>query len=112
MLFRSGLVTFDLDNFPKIERKTAPPKKKEKLEKASPDTGKPVKQEKKVSSGVAPPPAETAAAPPKKEKKPKETKEKPSTDTKKAPAAEESGEPVPSMVDLRVGHIVDSEHLP
>lgn len=54
----------------------------------------------------------------KKEKKTKEPKEagvegKKKEKPAKAPAApaadESSGEPVPSMIDLRIGHIVDSE---
>ena len=42
----------------------------------------------------------------KKEKKAKEPKEPKAAEKK--PAAEDAGPPVPSMIDLRVGHIIDS----
>ena len=71
--------------------------------------------------GHSPPPSsnerERPPPPPKekKEKKEKEKKEKkPAEENKKggkAAAAEDASEPVPSMIDLRVGHIVDSKWL-
>ncbi|KAJ3910570.1 hypothetical protein F5879DRAFT_929183 [Lentinula edodes] len=116
------LVSFDLVHTPKIDHTPEPPKKKEKKDKAAP-----------VDSASPPAPAaaatSTAEAPidegkiQKKEKK--EKKEKPAVDAAKegkkeskkgggggkaAPADE--GEPVPSMIDLRVGHILDVQKHP
>lgn len=103
---------------PKIERKPGLPKKKEKSAKPAVD-GKATKQPTAPSPTETPTPASDAA--PKKEKKEKkEAKDKGANAnggaTKKsggkiapAAAAEDSGEPVPSMIDLRVGHIVDSK---
>ncbi|KAJ3867515.1 hypothetical protein EV359DRAFT_34291 [Lentinula novae-zelandiae] len=115
------LVSFDLVHTPKIDRTPEPPKKKEKKDKAA-----------TIDSASPPAPAavatSTAEAPidegkiQKKEKK--EKKEKPAVDAAKeakkeskkggggkaAPADE--GEPVPSMIDLRVGHILDVQKHP
>lgn len=108
---------------PKLERKADPPKKKEKVPKAAPGAapataaGKEPKQPKVGASDATP----AADAAPKKEKKEKkEAKDKGANADggaakkaggKNAPAAEDAGEPVPSMIDLRVGHIVDSTSL-
>lgn len=100
---------------PKLERKADPPKKKEKASKAAPGAaaGKEPKQPKASASDATP----AADAVPKKEKKEKkEAKDKGANAdagaAKKAGGkntpAEDAGEPVPSMIDLRVGHIVDS----
>lgn len=113
------LVSFDLDNMPKLDRKADPPKKKEKAAKASPPEAveskeKSVKQPKQPKEAVAKEGGEAQ----KKEKKEKAPKEKGAAGDaasgkkaagggKNAPA-EDAGEPVPSMIDLRVGHIVDS----
>jgi len=108
------IVAFDLENTPKLERKTEPPKKKEKTPKAHIDSGS------KLATKAPEPqtlsvPAEKLQKKDKKEKKeevaPQAGSSKDSGGNKKggggkAPAADE-GEPVPSMVDLRVGHIVD-----
>ncbi|KAI0785257.1 hypothetical protein C8Q75DRAFT_723216 [Abortiporus biennis] len=105
-----SLVTFDLENTPKIERKADPPKqKKEKAAAKGQDS--PAPSTPAEASKEAP-----AAA--KKEKK--EKKEKKPTESgastpggkgkggdKAAAAAADSGEPVPSMIDLRVGKILD-----
>ncbi|EJC98109.1 uncharacterized protein FOMMEDRAFT_24110 [Fomitiporia mediterranea MF3/22] len=98
-------VAFDLDNMPRLERKAEPPKKKEKAQKP-------------VSDAAAAPAAE--AAPKKKEKK--EPKEKGAAvdgaatakkqGGKSAATPEDVGEPVPSMIDLRVGHIVEIQKHP
>lgn len=107
---------------PKLERKADPPKKKEKATKEGA-----VAATVTAVHDVAKAAQETAAnaisavkeGVTKKEKKEKkEPKEKASTPEagagkkggKNAPAAEDSGEPVPSMVDLRVGHIIDSKY--
>lgn len=117
-----ALVELDIENAPIPERQVAAPKKKEKKEKVSDDAPA------SASTSVAPAPAAEApvdaAKEPqqqqqkkeKKEKKPKEASADAGSSKKaaggggkaaKAPAADE-GEPVPSMIDLRVGHIVDS----
>lgn len=109
-------VTFDIDNMPKLERKPDPPKKKEKAVKPAVDTesAAPVVASKKSAA-----PAKDAqdAGTQKKEKKEKKEKVQPveGGSGKKSGgggggkiAAEDAGEPVPSMIDLRVGHIVDS----
>ncbi|KAF7288574.1 hypothetical protein HMN09_01386500 [Mycena chlorophos] len=93
-------VTFELADAPRVERKVEPPKKKEKKVAPAVNASAP------PAESTAPPAVESAPAPaaeakPKKEKK--EKKEKGCA----AAAAEDSGEPVPSMIDLRVGHIVD-----
>jgi aminoacyl tRNA synthase complex-interacting multifunctional protein 1 len=106
-------VSFDLASAPPIERKAEAPKKKEK------------------TAAAAEPAEPTTAAIPKKENapedKPKEKKEKKkdaaadnggkkkekaSAPAASKPVAEDAGEPVPSMIDMRVGHIVDGELVP
>lgn len=110
-------VIFDFKDAPRVERKVEAPKKKEKA---------PVNATEAPAAGTsksAAPPAEAAAAPgdgksQKKEKKEKKKDAAPDEagGKKKAAApakaaAADDGEPVPSMIDLRVGHIVDSELL-
>ena len=102
-----SLVTFDLDDAPKSERKVETPQKKEKrgdkvtdaIAEASENTVRTAATERNADGKAG-----------------KEKKEKKSdaSDAKKggkpaATPAEDAGEPVPSMIDLRVGHIVDSE---
>lgn len=97
-----SLVEFDIENAPKPERKAEPPKKKEKKveQVAEAVTGAAVTVKDKVAAVVT-------DAKPGKEKKEKKK------DAVKAPAAgEDAGEPVPSMIDLRVGHIVDIKKHP
>jgi aminoacyl tRNA synthase complex-interacting multifunctional protein 1 len=109
------LVHFDLGSAPVVEKKVEPQKKKEK--KAA--TGPP--------STPAPVKGATTTAPSTQEKKQKEKPQKEKKEKKKdavaaeeggktskgakgAPAAaEDAGVPVPSMIDLRVGHIVDGK---
>ncbi|GJE97181.1 nucleic acid-binding protein [Phanerochaete sordida] len=110
------VVPFDLDGAPSIERKADPPKEKKKAPKAEP-----------AASGSAPAPAQKKAkkeaaqaadedvnkdtgAPVPQQKKEKKEK-KPAQESKKA-VAEDAGEPVPSMIDLRVGRIVDIKKHP
>lgn len=109
-----SLVSFDLDNMPRLERKADPPKKKEKTSVPAPAERKPKQAE--ATTSVAGP-AAGAAAPKKDKKEKKEAKDKGSkadgavakkAGGKSASADEEAGEPVPSMIDLRVGHIVES----
>jgi len=112
-------VPFDFESAPKIERKQEPAKKKEKAPKTVEKKGT------GENTSVAVKPKENTGEPPKeKEKKEKEKKEKKqdvgaeegSKKNKggaggKAPP-EDAGEPVPSMIDLRVGHIVDVKKHP
>jgi aminoacyl tRNA synthase complex-interacting multifunctional protein 1 len=100
-----SLISFDLDNAPKLERKVEQPKKKEK--KADKPADAPIAA---VESKV-----DTKTQKEKKEKK----KEAGASDAKKsggganaAVAAEDAREPIPSMIDLRVGHIVDIKKHP
>ncbi|KAF5369574.1 hypothetical protein D9758_002684 [Tetrapyrgos nigripes] len=113
------VVSFDFSNAPKLERPAEAPKKKEKAPK---DANAP-----STSAAAANPEAKsTDAEGSKKEKKEKKEKNKDKAvagadagakkDGKKAggknaPAADE-GEPVPSMIDLRVGHILDVQKHP
>ncbi|TDL22210.1 nucleic acid-binding protein [Rickenella mellea] len=106
-------VVFDIENMPKAERKADPPKKKEKASKPAGQTAPVAPVSESASSSQA-------KAEQKNEKKPKKEKEPKKGSTvadgasgKKAPgggkvpAAEDSGDPVPSMIDLRVGKIVE-----
>lgn len=93
---------------PKLERKAAPPKqKKEKVKEVAESAVAAVAGAvEKVKDAVV------GATPGKRETEPKAKKEKPlkKKDGGKAPApAEEIGGPMPSMVDLRVGQITESE---
>ena len=108
-------VTFDLENAPHQERKAEPPKKKEKAPAAkaegdkaaaapAPKAEKAAAKQQKSDKGDKP--AESAEKEGKAQKKEKKAKEPKAAEKK--PAAEDAGEPVPSMIDLRVGHIVDS----
>ncbi|TFK91134.1 nucleic acid-binding protein [Polyporus arcularius HHB13444] len=114
-----SVVSFDLENAPHQERKAEPPKKKEKApaskaegDKAAapaPKAEKAAKADKAAAKEQKGEQGEKAAEgkAQKKEKKAKEPKA-----AEKKPAAEDAGEPVPSMIDLRVGHIVDIKKHP
>ncbi|KAF4577170.1 tRNA-binding domain-containing protein [Pleurotus pulmonarius] len=106
-------VAFDFDSAPKPERKAEPSKKKKKADPtAAEDKSAPTKE-------TAVPAEASSSSPPeqgkqaKKEKKEKK-KDAGSESAKKGAAAEpaDAGEPVPSMIDLRVGHIVDIKKHP
>jgi aminoacyl tRNA synthase complex-interacting multifunctional protein 1 len=112
------LLAFDLENAPKTERKTEPPKKKEK---ASKETVSASAQDSTIESAKE---ASNSSAPfsiegkePKKDRKDKhkavaaEPVNSKGSSNKKGNAAKPQAddEPVPSMIDLRVGHIVDGE---
>ena len=111
------LLAFDFKNAPKTERKSEPAKKKEK-----------------VSKDTVPTSTQVSATESTKEASDSSTlllsdKKGPRKDKQKAVAAEpmnskgpsskkgnvskpaDEGEPVPSMIDLRVGHIVDGKFL-
>ncbi|RPD77832.1 nucleic acid-binding protein [Lentinus tigrinus ALCF2SS1-7] len=120
-----SVVAFDLENAPHQERKAEPPKKKEKASAAKADGDKAAaapapkaekaakadkaaaKQQKGEEGEKA---AESAGKEGKAQKKEKKAKEPKAAEKK--PAAEDAGEPVPSMIDLRVGHIVDIKKHP
>ena len=109
-----SVVSLDFNGAPSVERKAPESKKKDK--KAA--------DAKKVEVATpSPPPAEASSKPApkegeqkaqkkeKKEKKPAqeggEGKKKGAAGGKGAVPAEDAGEPIPSMIDLRVGHIID-----
>jgi aminoacyl tRNA synthase complex-interacting multifunctional protein 1 len=115
------LLAFDLENAPKTERKTELPKKKEKASKETVPTSTQVSaiESTKDASNAS----TIVSGEGEKGKKDKKDKQKAvavepvnskGSNSKKGnvakPGADE-GEPVPSMIDLRVGHIVDGEFL-
>ncbi|EKM51492.1 uncharacterized protein PHACADRAFT_149923 [Phanerochaete carnosa HHB-10118-sp] len=111
-----SLVPFDLENAPSIERKADPPKEKKKVPKAadqaeSSSAAAPAEKKSKKKEAAQTvdesvnKDADAAAPKEKKEKKPAQESGKKGGNAPKA--AEDAGEPVPSMIDLRVGHIVD-----
>lgn len=113
-----ALVAFDLDNSPALERKTEPAKKKEKVAKPAPAEVTEAAAPVKAAQASTPAPAEEKST--KKDKKEKKAaatgedsgKKKGNAGGGKAPAAaEDAGDPVPSMIDLRVGRIVDSKWI-
>ena len=104
-------VAFDLESAPSVERK-AEPKKKEKAPKPAAAEASADRKGKKPEAASAPAEGGEKPQQQKKEKKEKKGQEEGSSKKKeknKAPAAPaaDDGEPVPSMIDLRVGHIVD-----
>jgi aminoacyl tRNA synthase complex-interacting multifunctional protein 1 len=89
-----------------VERKAEPPKKKGKSATATPVSG--------IATSTANAKVETASVAEKDQKKEKKEKKKGGGDEgnkkaggSKATLPADEGEPVPSMIDLRVGHIVD-----
>jgi aminoacyl tRNA synthase complex-interacting multifunctional protein 1 len=111
------LVEFDLENMPPIERKMETKEKKSK--KDSPKTSGSVEPKVvKASEGAKLETSEgkeTEAAPVapadsgKKAKKEKKEKAPQVVDNKKAKAPAEPTSPVPSMIDLRVGKVLEGE---
>ncbi|KAG1906416.1 uncharacterized protein F5891DRAFT_1181828 [Suillus fuscotomentosus] len=81
-----SLVSFDFSSAPPIERKVDAPKKKEK------------------AAAVAEQAERTPVA--------AREKEKASAPAGSKAVAEDAGEPVPSMIDMRIGHIVDVKKHP
>lgn len=122
-------VTLDIENAPKQERKAAPTKEKKKailadIAGAAKSTGK-TNATLEATTSSADTGAPTLAGPedkaPKGQKKEKKAKEPAAAGAAeggkkkgaaggggKAAPAEDAGEPAPSMIDLRVGHIVES----
>jgi len=110
-----SLVLFDLDNAPKPERKAEAPKKKEKKIDNPADTSvTTAKDKEKTTAGAVEGKTDGKAPKEKKEKKKDAGGDGKKVDVSKkvAPSAEDAGEPVPSMIDLRVGHIIDVKKHP
>ena len=99
------LVPLDFSTAPPVERKALETKKKEKPPKSTENSASstPAAASKAERSEVK--------APKKKEKQDaasgKDEKKKAADSPKATSAAEDSGSPIPSMIDLRVGHIVE-----
>jgi aminoacyl tRNA synthase complex-interacting multifunctional protein 1 len=107
-----SLVLFDLDNAPKPERKAEAPKKKEKKTDNPADTSvTAAKDKEKTAAGAVEGKTDGKTPKEKKEKKKDLGADGKKADASKkvAPSAEDAGEPVPSMIDLRVGHIIDGK---
>jgi aminoacyl tRNA synthase complex-interacting multifunctional protein 1 len=111
------LKEFDLDNMPPLERKVEVKEKKAKKaavdgqQPAAAPAGKEGKKGKDANKDDKAPPAGAAAAAGKegegkKDKQPKEKKEKKPAAAPAAPAT-----PAPSMIDLRVGKVLEGECL-
>ncbi|KAI0320201.1 nucleic acid-binding protein [Amylostereum chailletii] len=113
-----AIVSLDLTNAPPVERKAPEPKKKDKTAKPADAAPAPTLASAAKSSKVeAKEGGELKTQ--KKEKKDKkasadggEGKKKTASGGKVAAPAEDAGEPTPSMIDLRVGHIVDVKKHP
>jgi aminoacyl tRNA synthase complex-interacting multifunctional protein 1 len=116
-------VTFDLDNAPKIERVAEAPKEKKKEKVVAQEAAQSVPPSASSSAPAAPaavaPPSNSTPGDSDQKAMKKEKKEKPAKKETSAPAdntkakgaappaaASDSGEPLPSMIDLRVGKIV------
>ncbi|KAG6330249.1 hypothetical protein ID866_8838 [Astraeus odoratus] len=113
-----SFVKFDLESTPKIERKAEPPKRKEKAPKQ-------VEQQTEEKDNVT---KNEAAKPNNKDEKAQKDKKEKKEKSKDAAAAEggkkkggaagpakpaeDDGEPLPSMIDMRVGHILDVKKHP
>ena len=116
------LLAFDLENAPKTERKTESPRNKEKASKETVPTSTRVSamestKEASKSSTVFSGEGEKGQKKDKKDKQkavatePVNSKGSSSKKGNVAKPAADEGEPVPSMIDLRVGHIVDGDFL-
>lgn len=105
-----SLLSFDLDHAPKSKRNVEPPKKKERKadnvveQAAGKDNGK-------ATASTVEGKNETTIPKEKKEAKKDVDGKKATGSGKTATSAEDAGEPMPSMIDLRVGHIVESKSI-
>ena len=110
------LVPLDFSAAPPIERKALETKKKEKPTKSVVNNATPPSTQRAAGSAVAKK-AESPEAKPSKKKDiaaAKDGKKKAADSGKATPAgagAEDAGPPIPSMIDLRVGHIIDGASL-
>ncbi|KAK0187981.1 hypothetical protein F5146DRAFT_1141439 [Armillaria mellea] len=107
------LVPFDFTQAPRIDRTAEPSKKKQKASTPT-QAEEPSPAAEKLSKEASP----AAEGKPQQKKEKKEKKKDVATQDSgkkkaagKAPTADE-GEPVPSMIDLRVGHIIDVKKHP
>lgn len=114
-----SFVTFDFDSAPKVERKTELPKRKEKAPKPSEQQQEHKHSAQQPTETMTSPQVERSSVDPGSQKRPNEGKEKKkdasateggkkkgnASTASKAP--KDDGEPVPSMIDMRVGHIID-----
>lgn len=121
-----SLIPIDIESAPKLERKADPPKKKKDPKPPAADipatTSNVAASASTAAAKVAEKAKDTAAAAVEagvdakgKVNKKKDKKEAAASDAggkkKGGPTAEEAGEPAPSMIDLRVGLIVDGNEL-
>jgi aminoacyl tRNA synthase complex-interacting multifunctional protein 1 len=107
------LVPLDFSNAPPVERKALETKKKEKPTKSTENNAssaptqtaaESVSENKAESAGVKPSKKkEKQGATAEKDGKKKAANSASTTST----AAEDAGSPIPSMIDLRVGHIIE-----
>jgi aminoacyl tRNA synthase complex-interacting multifunctional protein 1 len=100
-----NFVPLDFSTAPRIERKALDTRKKEKPPKSTENSASPAPAASKAEGSETKPVK-------KKEKQGavagKDEKKKAAEKTKATPAvAEDAGSPIPSMIDLRVGHIVE-----
>ncbi|KAH9179239.1 nucleic acid-binding protein [Lactarius sanguifluus] len=113
------LVRLDFSTAPPIARKALEAKKKEKPSKPAEKDLAPTSTPAAIESGVVKKAGGPEGKPPKtKEKKQgaaveKDGKKTAADNGKATPAvAEDAGPPIPSMIDLRVGHIIDVKKHP
>ena len=113
-------MSFDIENAPKPTRTMEPPKKKEKKTKVAADAAAADTTASKVNPVAAEVDAKKTEKKDKKDKnEPKERKNEGAAvdaggkkaSNKGGGAATEATTPVPSMIDLRVGHILDGADL-
>ncbi|KAI0283982.1 nucleic acid-binding protein [Russula aff. rugulosa BPL654] len=96
-------VPLDFSTAPRIERKALDTKKKEKPPKSTENSSSPAPVANKTEGSETKPDAIAG----------KEEKKKAAEKPKTTPAAtEDAGSPIPSMIDLRVGHIVEVKKHP
>jgi aminoacyl tRNA synthase complex-interacting multifunctional protein 1 len=107
------LITLDFSNAPPVERKALETKKKEKPAKST-ETNASSTPTQTVAESFAANKAESAGAKPSKKKEKqdaaveKDGKKKAANNAgATSTAAEDAGSPIPSMIDLRVGHIIE-----
>lgn len=102
--YKFTLINFDLENLPPLVRLSEPYKRKVTKQSVAYNSEMPLllsksernineREEKRkeydITSGTA------------------EVTKRTDSGVRKAPAAEDAGDPLPSMIDLRVGHIID-----
>ena len=107
------LVRLDFSTAPPIERKALETKKKEKSSKPAEKDAAPTSAPAAIDSAVAKKAGRSEGKPPKTKEKQgagaEKAGKKTGADNDKATSAasEDAGPPIPSMIDLRVGHIVE-----